>query len=136
MPNCAIFRGFWNCNSLLVQGLSIGEVGEVGFQSARKKVGTHQKEKVGPEGPFCAIFSWRRAGKALVGGKVMGFWVVGICFRRCARDGGNCAKKRRKKTEFLGLMTEKDRKRGSKVGKIAVFCVKMGSLARKVRALV
>ena len=33
-------------------------------------------------------------------------------------------------------MTEKDRKRGSKVGKIAVFCVKVGSLADKVRALI
>ena len=61
-------------------------------------------------------------------------WIVEICRCRCARDGGNCAKKRRKKREFLGLMTENDRKRGSKVRKIAVVCVKMGSLATGVRA--
>ena len=49
---------------------------------------------------------------------------------------GKLREKRRKKTEFLRLMTENGRKRGSKVGKIAVFCVKIGSLATGVRALV
>ena len=49
---------------------------------------------------------------------------------------GKLREKRRKKTDFLGLMTEKDRKRGSKVGKIAVFCVNVGNLAAQVRALV
>ena len=47
---------------------------------------------------------------------------------------GKLREKRQKKTDSLGLMTEKSRKRGSKVGKIAVFCVKVGSLAAGVRA--
>ena len=47
---------------------------------------------------------------------------------------GKLREKRRKKREFLGLRTENGRKRGSKVGKIAVFCVKIGSLAEEVRA--
>ena len=65
----------------------------------------------------------------------MGFWVVVVCLPRCARDCRNCAQKRRKNRDFLGLFTEKDGKYRENVGKITVFCVTIGSLARKVRAL-
>ena len=47
-------------------------------QSAREEVGTVQKWVVGPEGLFCAIHGLRRGGKVLVGGEVMGFWVVEV----------------------------------------------------------
>ena len=44
--------------------------------------------------------------------------------------------KRRKNTGVLAKIAEKSRKRGSEVGEIAAFCVKIGNLAGTVRSRV